>query len=135
MPRFRPTTQGQLQEELERQAAALEEDVRQLRALLRVEEEQEVDDVRRHGEVAQDEVEGAVRGGVEGLAGVEGENVVGPSPLELPLRHEQWRACVGARDPCCQSLTTPCRVSTSVMRLVRRPVSSFMSSWPRAMGL
>ena len=26
----------------------------------RVEEEQEVDDVRRHGEVAQDEVEGAV---------------------------------------------------------------------------
>ena len=33
-PRFRPTTQGQLQEELERQAAALEEDIRQLRALL-----------------------------------------------------------------------------------------------------
>ena len=64
----------------------------------RVEEEQEVDDLRRHGEVAQDEVEGAVRGGVEGLAGVEGENVVGPSPLELPLRHEQWGACVGARE-------------------------------------
>ena len=42
-----------------------------------VEEEQEVDDLQRHGEVAQDEVEGAVRGGVEGLAGVEGENVVG----------------------------------------------------------
>ena len=42
----------------------------------RVEEEQEVDDLRRHGEVAQDEVEGAVRGGLEGLAGVEGENVV-----------------------------------------------------------
>ena len=33
-PRFCPTTQGQLQEELERQAAALEEDSRQLRALL-----------------------------------------------------------------------------------------------------
>ena len=62
----------------------------------RVEEGQEVDDVRRHGEVAQNEVEGAVRGGVEGLAGVEGEDVVGPSPLELPLRHEQWGACVGA---------------------------------------
>ena len=45
-------------------------------------EEQEVNDVRRHGEVAQDEVEGAVWGGVEGLAGVEGEDVVGPSPLE-----------------------------------------------------
>ena len=64
----------------------------------RVEEEQEVNDVRRHGEVAQDEVEGAVWGGVEGLAGVEGEDVVGPSPLELPLRHEQRGACVGARE-------------------------------------
>ena len=46
----------------------------------RVEKEQEVDDLRRHGEVAQDEVEGAVRGSVEGLAGVEGENLVGPFP-------------------------------------------------------
>ena len=44
------------------------------------------------------EVEGAMRGGVEGLAGVEGENVVGPSPLELPLRHEQCGACVGPRE-------------------------------------
>ena len=60
----------------------------------RVEEEQEVNDVRRHEEVAQDEVEGAVWGGVEGLAGVKGEDVVGPSPLELPLRHEQRGACV-----------------------------------------
>ena len=34
LPGFRPATQSQLQEELERQAAALEEDVRQLRALL-----------------------------------------------------------------------------------------------------
>ena len=33
-PGFRPATQGQLQEELERQTAALEEDIRQLRALL-----------------------------------------------------------------------------------------------------
>ena len=41
---------------------------------------------------------GAVRGGVEGLAGVEGEDVVGPSPLELPLRHEQWGAGVGDRE-------------------------------------
>ena len=37
-----------------------------------------------------------MRGGVEGLAGVQGEDVVGPSPLELPLRHEQGRAGVGA---------------------------------------
>ena len=33
-PGFRPATQGQLQEELERQAAALEENIRHLRALL-----------------------------------------------------------------------------------------------------
>ena len=33
-PGFRPTTQGQLQEELERQAATLKEDIRQLGALL-----------------------------------------------------------------------------------------------------
>ena len=64
----------------------------------RVEEEQEVDDLRRHRKVAQNEVEGAVPGGVEGLAGFEGENVVGPSPLELLLRHEKWGACVGARE-------------------------------------
>ena len=36
--------------------------------------------------------------GVEGLAGVEGEDVVEPSPLELPLRNEQGRAGVGARE-------------------------------------
>ena len=59
-------------------------------------EEQEVNDLRGHGEVAQDEVECAVRGGVGGLAGVEGEDVVGPSPLELPLRHEQEGAGIGA---------------------------------------
>ena len=32
------------------------------------------------------------------LRASKGENVVGPSPLELPLRHEQWGACVGARE-------------------------------------
>ena len=37
-----------------------------------------------------------MRGGVEGLAGVEGEDVVGPSLLELPLRHEQGGGGVGA---------------------------------------
>ena len=37
-----------------------------------------------------------MRGGVKGLAGVEGEDVVGPSQLELPLHHEQGRAGVGA---------------------------------------
>ena len=95
-----------------------------------VEDEQEVDDLRRHGEVAQDDVAGAVQGGVEGLAGVEG----------LPRWSCHYAINRGGpvlepgRAPCCQSLTTPCRVSTFVMRWVRRPVGSFMSSWPRAMG-
>ena len=35
-------------------------------------------------------------GGVDGLAGVKGEDVVGFLPLELPLRHEQGGPCVGA---------------------------------------
>ena len=48
----------------------------------RVEEEQEVDDVRRHGEVAQDEVAGAVRGGVEGLAGAGVTDVGGIGTLK-----------------------------------------------------
>ena len=43
-------------------------------------------------------MQGAVQGGVEGLAGVEGEDVIGPSPLELLLRHEQGGAGVGARE-------------------------------------
>ena len=63
-----------------------------------VEEQQEVDDLRRHGKVAQDEVEGAVRGGVEGVAGVDGEGVVRPAPLELPLRHDQGWAGVGGEE-------------------------------------
>ena len=101
----------------------------------RVDEEQEVNDLCRHGESAQDEVECAMRGAVEGLAGIEGEDIVGPSPLQLPLRHEQGGPVLEpGRAPCCQSLTTPSRVSTSVMRWVRGPVSSFMFSWPRAMG-
>ena len=54
-----------------------------------VEKDEQVNDLRRHRELAQDEVKGAVQGGVEGLAGVEREDLVGPSLLELPLRHEQ----------------------------------------------
>ena len=52
-----------------------------------------------------------MRGGVEGLAGVEGEDVVGPSLLELPLRHKQGRAGVGAGEgpllPCADH-SVPC---------------------------
>ena len=48
-PGFRLTTQGQLQEELERQAAALEEDIRQLRALLAADRKRAIKDFwRRH---------------------------------------------------------------------------------------
>ena len=81
-----------------------------------------MNDLRRHGEVAQDEVECAGRGGVEGLAGDEAEDVVGCSPLELLLRNEQGGPLSEpARAPCCQSLSTPCRVSTSVILWVRGP--------------
>ena len=54
-PGFRPTTQGQLQEELERQAAALEEDIRQLRALLAADRKRATKDFwRRHApDIAQ----------------------------------------------------------------------------------
>ena len=62
----------------------------------RVEEEQEVNGLWRHRKVAQDEVECAVQGGVEGLAGVAGGDVVGPSPLELSVRHEQGGGGIGA---------------------------------------
>ena len=54
-PGFCPTTQGQLQEELERQAAALEEDIRQLRALLAADRKRAIKDFwRRHApDIAQ----------------------------------------------------------------------------------
>ena len=54
-PGFCPTTQGRLQEELERQAAALEEDIRQLRALLAADRKRAIKDFwRRHApDIAQ----------------------------------------------------------------------------------
>ena len=64
-PGFRPTTQGQLQEELERQAAALEEDIRQLRALRAADCKRAIKDCwRRHApDIAQRWK--AVRGAIE----------------------------------------------------------------------
>ena len=64
-PGFRPTTQGQLQEELERQAAAPEEDIRQLRALLAAGRKRAIRDFwRRHApDIAQRWK--AVRGAIE----------------------------------------------------------------------
>ena len=46
-PGFRPATQGQLQEELERQAAALEEDIRHLRALLAADRKRAIKEIWR----------------------------------------------------------------------------------------
>ena len=47
----RPATQGQLREEQERQAAALEEDISQLRALLAAERKRAIKDFwRRHAQ-------------------------------------------------------------------------------------
>ena len=51
-PGFHPATQGQLQEELERQAAALEEDIRHLRTLLAAERKRAIKDFWRRN--AQD---------------------------------------------------------------------------------
>ena len=64
-PGFRPTTQGQLQGELERQAAALEQDIRQLRALLAADRKRAIKDLwRRHApDIAQRWK--AVRGAIE----------------------------------------------------------------------
>ena len=64
-PGFRPTTQGQLQEQLERQAAALEEDIPQLRALLAADRKRAIKDFwRRHApDIAQRWK--AVRGAIE----------------------------------------------------------------------
>ena len=48
---FRPATQGQLQEELERQAATLEEDICQLRTLLAADQKRVIKDFwRRHAQ-------------------------------------------------------------------------------------
>ena len=48
-PGFQPATQGQLQEELERQSAALEEDIHNLRTLLAADRERAIRDIwRRH---------------------------------------------------------------------------------------
>ena len=46
-PGFRPATQSQLQEELERQAAALQEDIRQLRELLAADRKHAIKDFWR----------------------------------------------------------------------------------------
>ena len=64
-PGFRQTTQGQLQEELDRQAAALEEDIRQLRALLAADRKSAIKDFwrRQAPDIAQRWK--AVRGAIE----------------------------------------------------------------------
>ena len=64
-PGFRPTTKGQQQEELERQAAAVEEDIRQPRALLAADRKRASKDFwRRHApDIAQRWK--AVRGAIE----------------------------------------------------------------------
>ena len=94
-----------------------------------------VNDLWLHGEVARDEVECVVRGDVEGLAGGKPEDVVGSSPLELPLHHEQGGPGVGAGEgPLLPIADHAASRSTSMIHWVRGPVSSFMSSWAKAMG-
>ena len=73
-PGFRPTTQGQLQEELERQAAALEEDIRQLCALLAAVRKRAINDFwrRQAPDIAQrwKAVCGAIEVEAPGLSGL-----------------------------------------------------------------
>ena len=73
-PGFRLTTQDQLQEELERQAAALEEDIRQLRALLAADRKRAIKEFwRRHApEIAQrwKAVQGAIEVEAPGPSGL-----------------------------------------------------------------
>ena len=64
-PGFRPTTQGQLQEELERQAAAPEEDICQLRALLAADRKRAIKDFWRRHAPDIPQRWGAVRGAIE----------------------------------------------------------------------
>ena len=73
-PGFRPATQGQQQEELERQGAALEEDIRQLRALLAADRKRVIKDFGRRNapDIAQRWI--AVRGAIE---------VEAPGPSDL----------------------------------------------------
>ena len=73
-PGFRPATQGQLQEELERQAAALEEDIRHLCALLVADRKRAIKySWRRHAPDIAQQLK-AVRGAIEveapGLSGL-----------------------------------------------------------------
>ena len=64
-PGFRPATQGQLQEEMERQAAALKEDIRHLRALLAADRKRAMNDFRRRHSQDIAQRWKAVRGAME----------------------------------------------------------------------
>ena len=74
-------------------------------------------------------------GRVEGLEGVKAEDVVGPSLLQLSLRHERGVAGIGAAEgPLLPVAEHTVSRNHLVMRWVRVPVSSVMVCWPRAMG-
>ena len=95
LPRFRPTTQGQLQEELERQAAALEEDIRQLRALLAADRKRAIKDFwRRHAPDIAKRWK-AVRGAIEvespGLSGLWNVRVPNTQTLLTEALRVLWR--------------------------------------------
>ena len=64
-PGFRPTTRGQLQEELERQAAALKENIRQPRALLAADRKRAIKDFWRHHAPHNAQGWKAMRGAIE----------------------------------------------------------------------
>ena len=92
-PGFRPATQGQLQEELERQAAALEEDIRHLRALLTADRKRAIKDFwRRHAHhIAQrwKAVQGAIEVEAPGPSGLWNVRVLNTQTLLIEARDEK----------------------------------------------
>ena len=89
-PRFCPATQGQLQEELERQAAALEGDIRHLRALLAADRKRAMKSFwRRHAwDIAQwwKAVRRAIEVDAPGLSGLLNERVPNTQTLLTEAR-------------------------------------------------
>ena len=100
-PGLGPATQGQLQEELERQAAALEEDIRHLLALLTADRKGAIKDFwRRH---APDIVER--REAVRGTIKVEALGLLGSG--NVPVPNTQTLLTEQGREGICDTSPTP----------------------------
>ena len=101
-PGFCPTTHGQLQEELERQAAALEEDIRLLRALLAADRKRAIKDFwRRHApDIAQrwKAVQGAIEVEAPGPSGFWNVRVPNTQTLLSEAHNVMFAVCAFWRE-------------------------------------